>query len=109
MSSSDICYKYHESDISKLLYVISRAVRRVKFEKILNYHEWYLLQISREEGVNEVHCGQNGKPKASDVPASTRLQIKKNNIVYCLGQCENGELKFQNIIQSVPRISAPLA
>ena len=27
------------SDISKLLYVISRAVRRVKFETILKYHE----------------------------------------------------------------------
>ena len=34
------------SDISKLLYVISRAVRRVKFETILKYHEWYLCQIS---------------------------------------------------------------
>ena len=35
------------SDISKLLYVISRAVRRVKFETILKYHEWSLCQISR--------------------------------------------------------------
>ena len=35
------------SDISKLLYVISRAGRRVKFETILKYHEWYLCQISR--------------------------------------------------------------
>ena len=35
------------SDISKLLYIISRAVRRVKFETILKYHEWYLCQISR--------------------------------------------------------------
>ena len=35
------------SDFSKLLYVISRAVRRVKFETILKYHEWYLCQISR--------------------------------------------------------------
>ena len=37
------------SDISKLLllYVISRAVRRVKFETILKYHEWYLCQITR--------------------------------------------------------------
>ena len=35
------------SDISKLLYVISRAVRRQKFETILKYHEWYLCQISR--------------------------------------------------------------
>ena len=35
------------SDISKLLYVISRAVRRVNFETILKYREWYLWQISR--------------------------------------------------------------
>ena len=35
------------SDISKLLYVNSRAVRRVKFETILKYHEWYLCQILR--------------------------------------------------------------
>ena len=35
------------SDISKLLYVISRAFRRVKFETILKYHEWYLCQMSR--------------------------------------------------------------
>ena len=35
------------NDILKLLYVISRAVRRVKFETILKYHEWYLCQISR--------------------------------------------------------------
>ena len=36
-----------KSDVSKLLFVISRAVRRVKFETILKYHEWYLCQISR--------------------------------------------------------------
>ena len=35
------------SDISKLLYVISRAVRQVKFETILKYYQWYLCQISR--------------------------------------------------------------
>ena len=29
-----------------MLHVISRAVRRVKFETILKYHEWYLCQIS---------------------------------------------------------------
>ena len=34
------------SDISKLLYIISQAVRRVKFETILKYHKWYLCQIS---------------------------------------------------------------
>ena len=36
------------SDFSKLFYVISRAVRRVKFETgFLKYHEWYLREISR--------------------------------------------------------------
>ena len=34
------------SDISKLFYIISRAVRRVKFETIFKYHKWYLCQIS---------------------------------------------------------------
>ena len=34
-------------DISKLLYVISRAVRGVKFVAILKYHEWYLCKIAR--------------------------------------------------------------
>ena len=42
------------SDISKLLYEISRAVRRVKFETILKYHEWYLCQISRSN--NAIIC-----------------------------------------------------
>ena len=48
-NSSRVCVgnSMISSDISKLLYVISRAVRRVKFETILNYHEWYLCQISR--------------------------------------------------------------
>ena len=32
------------SDISKLLYVISRAVKRVRFETSLKYHEWYLCK-----------------------------------------------------------------
>ena len=36
-----------KSDISKLLYEISQAVRRVKFETILKYHKWYLCQILR--------------------------------------------------------------
>ena len=36
------------SDILKLLYIISRAIRRVKFETILKYHEWYLRQLSRK-------------------------------------------------------------
>ena len=53
MICGDIWNKYH-SDISKLLYVISRAVRRVKFETILKYHEWYLCQISRKN--NAIIC-----------------------------------------------------
>ena len=46
MICSDICINI-TNDISKLSYVISRAVRRVKFETILKYHEWYLCQVSR--------------------------------------------------------------
>ena len=34
-------------NISKLFYIISRAVRRVKFGTILKYYEWYLSRISR--------------------------------------------------------------
>ena len=39
IGNSKIC-----SDISKLLYVISQAVRQVKFETIVKYHEWHLCQ-----------------------------------------------------------------
>ena len=47
MISSDIIFGINTpSDISKLLYVTSEAVRRVKFETILKYNEWYLCQIS---------------------------------------------------------------
>ena len=42
------------SDISKLFYIISRAVRRVKFEAILKYHKWYLCQISRT--IHAINC-----------------------------------------------------
>ena len=35
------------SDISKLSYVILWAVRRVKFETILKYHERFLCQMLR--------------------------------------------------------------
>ena len=38
------------SDISKLLYAISRAVRRVKYETVLKYHEWYCSCLS------SLHC-----------------------------------------------------
>jgi len=42
------------SDISKLFYIISRAVRRVKFGAILKYHKWYLCQISRT--IHAINC-----------------------------------------------------
>ena len=42
------------SDISKLFYIFSRAVRRVKSGAIFKYHEWYLCQISRT--VHAVYC-----------------------------------------------------
>ena len=36
--------------MSDILYVISQAVKRVKFETILKYHKWYLhvCQISHK-------------------------------------------------------------
>ena len=33
-------------DISKLLYVISRAAEQGNFQTILKYHDWYLYQMS---------------------------------------------------------------
>ena len=38
IGNSMICSDIWHNDISKLLYVISRDVRRVKFETILKYH-----------------------------------------------------------------------
>ena len=59
------------------------------------------------EGVNEVHYGQNGKLKTFDVPASTRLQIKKISSTV-LGNVKMVNSNFKTL-SSVPRISAPLA
>ena len=42
---SDIWHKYHEGYFE--IVIISRAVRQVKFETILKYHEWYLCQLPR--------------------------------------------------------------
>ena len=60
------------------------------------------------EGVNEVHYGQNGKLKTFDVPASTRLQIKKIISSIVLGNVKMVNSNFKTL-SSVPRISAPLA
>ena len=60
------------------------------------------------EGVNEVHYGQNGKLKTFDVPASTRLQIKKIISSIVLGNVKMVNSNFKTLF-SVPRISAPLA
>ena len=50
MICSDIWHKV----ISKLFYIISRAVRQVKFGAILKYHKWYLYQISRT--IHAINC-----------------------------------------------------
>ena len=57
------------SDILKLLYVISRAVRRVKFETILKYHEWCSCQISRTNHAT-VEPRYND-PRYNDIPGIT--------------------------------------
>ena len=41
MICSDFQHKYYSYIFQN--YVISRAVRRVKFETILKYHEWYSM------------------------------------------------------------------
>ena len=46
-SKERICIGNIMSNISKLFYVISRAIRWLKFETILKYHKWYLCKISR--------------------------------------------------------------
>ena len=59
------------------------------------------------EGVNEVHYGQNGKLKTFDVPASTRLQIKKISSTVLGNVKMHGEFKFQNIILGPTHLSSP--
>ena len=36
-------------DILKLFYIISQAIRQVKFKTILKYYKWYLCQISHTD------------------------------------------------------------
>ena len=67
----DIWHKYHEwSWYSKLL-VISRTVRRVKFETILKYHEWS-CQISRTFTDHVFH----GKPQTAKCHVTTALRSR---------------------------------
>ena len=47
MICSDVWQSNTTSNISKLFYITSQAVWRVKFGAILKYHECYLRQISR--------------------------------------------------------------
>lgn len=55
------------------------------------------------KGVNEVHYGPNGKLKTFDVPASTRLQIKKIISSIVLGNVKMVNSNFKTL-SSVPRI-----
>ena len=60
MICSDLWHK-NQSDLSKLFYIISRAVRSVKFRAILKYHKWYLCQISRTNHAIKVFIPQPEK------------------------------------------------
>ena len=62
------------SDILKLLYVISRAVRQVKFETIMKYHKWYLCQISRANRV--IICLYYYPPKVCNFHMYFKIKLK---------------------------------
>ena len=61
------------SDISKLLYVISWAVRRVKFETLLKYHEWYLCQISSKN--QDIICCWNTTALSQSIPVISHVVV----------------------------------
>ena len=74
------------SDISKLLYVISRAVRRVKFETILKYQEWYLCQIS---GTNHAIICLYYSPKRSVIFTCRHFKLSWNTTALNQSNCRN--------------------
>ena len=79
------------SDISNLLYVISRAVGRVRFKTNLKYHEWYFIYVLLPT-VPAV-CSNRSSSGCFLEKAQWLLIIhnpvtqflhKKNKVVYCL-------------------------
>ena len=56
------------SDIPKLLYIISRAVRQVKCGTILKYHKWDLCQMSLQMMLLPMQIGP-----ASSVSTSNKV------------------------------------
>ena len=73
--------------ISKLLNVISRAVRRVKFETILKYHEWYFCQISRTN--HAIICLYYYPQKLFHM-----RDYKIAMATFCTSQCQDGGKVF---------------
>ena len=76
------------SDISKLIYVISRAVRRVKFETILKYNEWYLCTISRTD--HAIICLYRYPQKVNFVIFTSRyFKLSWNTTALSQSNCRN--------------------
>ena len=82
------------SDISKLLCVISRAVRRVKFETILKYHEWYLCQISCTN--HAIICLYYTTRKRFVIFTCRYLKLSQNTTALSQSNCRN--FSFSSII-----------
>ena len=98
----------HSPNILLLLLGITVVPREIEDNAYAIFFFWGGGGGSGGEGVNEVHYGQNGKLKTFDVPASTRLQIKKIISSIVLGNVRMVNSNFKTLF-SVPRISAPLA
>ena len=74
------------SDILKLLYVIWRAVRRVKFETILKCPEWYLSKTSR---TNHAIICLYYYPKRFVIFTCTYFKLSWNTTALSQSNCRN--------------------
>ena len=111
------------SDISKLLYVISRAVRRVKYETVLKYHEWYCSCLSSlhclssprwtnrywrhiagmgEEGVTLRWTIWTNTPFRGEYAACCKNLVNLQVYGFCQGRWSPGGLKKKSLVPPSP-------
>ena len=111
------------SDISKLLYVISRAVRRLKYETVLEYHEWYCSCLSSlhclssprwtnrywrhiagmgEEGVTLRCTIWTNTPFRGEYAACCKNLVNLQVYGFCQGRWSPGGLKKKSLVPPSP-------